>query len=241
MQTSRQEIPPVEPAVLAAWTLPLIVAAIAVSIVGGFYIGGPGLGMGVGALAATSIIVMAVRKPPRYPIAPAALRDFRRHLLVVLSEPLEDSEAVEQIAAAARGADAEQLEAEVLVLATARHRFLERWTSDLGPARQRAQRCLVVSVASLAKAEVVASARLGDEDLVQAVEDELATFPATEVILVSGGPKSDPSGAAAARELESRLEVEFHHLVLGSSTDHDRALAGLEVGSGDSFEFTANV
>ena len=116
MKPSRQEIPTVEPVALAAWTLPLIVAAIAVSIVGGFYIGGPGLGMAVGALAATSIIVMAVRNPPRYPIVPAALRDFRRHLLVVLSEPLEDSEAVEQIASVARGAGAEQLTAEVLVL-----------------------------------------------------------------------------------------------------------------------------
>ena len=37
-----------EPA-LAAWKLPLIVAAIAVVIVGGFYLGGPGLGMAAGA------------------------------------------------------------------------------------------------------------------------------------------------------------------------------------------------
>jgi len=48
---------PVEKPALAAWKLPLIVAAIAVVIVGGFYLGGPGLGMAAGALAATSIVV----------------------------------------------------------------------------------------------------------------------------------------------------------------------------------------
>jgi hypothetical protein len=73
---------------LAAWKLPLIVAALAVTIVGGFYLGGPGLGLAVGALAATSIIVMAVRHPPLHPIVPAPLTDFRRHVLVVVSAPL---------------------------------------------------------------------------------------------------------------------------------------------------------
>jgi hypothetical protein len=215
MGTSRQEAPTGKPAVLAAWTLPLIVAAIAVSIVAGFYLGGPGLGMAVGALAASSIIVMAVRRPPRYPIVPAALGDFRRHLLVVLSEPLEDAEAIEQIARATHREG--QPEAEVVVLTPARHGFLDRWTSDLGPAVRRAQRCLMVSVASLAKVDVVAAARMGDEDLVQAVEDELRTFPATDVILVSGDPERDASVSAVAQELKSRLEIEFHHLVLGSA------------------------
>jgi hypothetical protein len=69
---------------IAAWKFPLIVKAIAVSIVGGFYLGGPGLGMAVGALAASAIVVMAVRRPPLYPIVPAPVRDLREHLLVVV-------------------------------------------------------------------------------------------------------------------------------------------------------------
>jgi hypothetical protein len=215
MGPSRQEMPTAEPVALAAWALPSIVAAIAVSIVGGFYIGGPGLGMAVGALAAGSIVVMAVRRPPRHPIVPAALRDFRRHLLVVVSDPLEDGAAIEQIARATRGDG--QPEAEVVVLTPARHRFLDRWASDSGPALQRAQRCLMVSVASLAKAEVVAAARMGDEDLVQAVEDELRTFPATDVVLVTGDRRSDARGNAAAQELRSRLEGQFHHLPIAYS------------------------
>ena len=43
----------------------------------------------------------------------------------------------------------------------------------------------MATVAALAKAGVKAEARVGDEDVVQAVEDQLQTFPATEVVLVS--------------------------------------------------------
>jgi len=211
----RREARPAERPALAAWKLPLIVAALAVTIVGGFYVGGPGLGLAVGALAAASIVVMAVRHPPLYPIVPAPLSDFRRHVLVVVSAPLEDSAAIDRIARAARIGDGEQVEAEVLVLSPARIGFLDRWSSDFRRARQRAQRRLVVSVASLAKADIAASARVGDENLVQAVEDTLRSFPATEVILVTGSPRSDPVGHAAVPELESRLRADFHHLVLG--------------------------
>lgn len=204
---------PAEEPVLAAWKLPLIVAAVAVVIVGGFYLGGPGLGMAAGALAATSIVVMAVRRPPLRPIVPAPLRDFRHHLLVVVSGALEDARAIGKIAEAAIG-DVDQADAEVLVLTPARHRFLDRWASDSDPACNEAQRSLVLSIASLAKADIAAAAHVGDENLVQAVEDELRTFPATEVILVTGPPERDIAGNAAVAELQSRLQADFHHLVL---------------------------
>jgi hypothetical protein len=204
---------PVQEPALAAWKLPLIVATIAVVIVGGFYLGGPGLGMAAGALAAASIVVMAVRRPPLAPIVPAPLRDFRHHLLVVVSGALEDDRAIGQIAAAAIG-DVDQADAEVLVLMPARHRFLDRWASDSDPAYDEAQRSLVLSVASLAKADIAAAAHVGDENLVQAVEDELRTFPATEVILVTGSPERDSAGNAAVAELKSRLQADFHHLTL---------------------------
>jgi len=55
---------------LAAWKLPLIVAGICVSIVGAFYVGGPGIGMAEGSLVAGIIVVMAVRHPPLHPIVP---------------------------------------------------------------------------------------------------------------------------------------------------------------------------
>jgi hypothetical protein len=40
---------------MAAWKLPLVVSAIALPIVAGFYVGGPGLGMAVGAVAIASL------------------------------------------------------------------------------------------------------------------------------------------------------------------------------------------
>ena len=69
-------------------------------------------------------------------------------------------------------------DADVLVLAPARIGFLDRWASDVEGARQAAQENLVATVAALAKAGVEAEARVGDEDVVQAVEDQLQSFPA---------------------------------------------------------------
>jgi len=185
----------------------LIVKGIAVSIVGGFYLGGPGLGMAVGALAAATIIVMAVRKPPLRPIVPAPAPDLREHLLVVVEEPLEDSAAIERIAAASRPQDPGEPEPEVLVIAPTRNRFLDRWASDTRPGRERAQRSLVLSLASLAQAGVAAEARVGDEDVVQTVTDQLREYPATEVFLVADrGAELNP----AAEELRSRLHAPFH-------------------------------
>jgi hypothetical protein len=192
---------------IAAWKLPLIVKGIAVSIVGGFYLGGPGLGMAVGALAAATIVVMAVRKPPLRPIVPAPAPDLREHLLVVVDQPLEDGAAIERIAAASQPSAPDEPEPEVLVLAPTRNRFLDRWASDTRPGRERAQRSLVLSLASLAQAGVAATARVGDEDVVQTVTDQLREYPATEVFFVT-----DPGArtSAAVEELRSRLHAPFH-------------------------------
>jgi hypothetical protein len=97
------------------------------------------------------------------------------------------------------------------VLVPARIGFLDRWASDVEGARHRAQQRLVVTVAALAKAGVVAEARVGDEDIVQAVEDQLQSYPATDVVLV--GADEDGEGEAAA-QLRSRLRAEFRYVRL---------------------------
>ncbi|MFP5389416.1 MAG: hypothetical protein ACLGG5_08975 [Thermoleophilia bacterium] len=67
---------------------------------------------------------------------------------------------------------------------------------------------------------MAAEARVGDEDIVQAVEDQLQSYPATEVVLVSG----DGDGADwAADELSSRLRAEFHHVELSRSGGEQRS------------------
>lgn len=198
---------------MAPWKLPVVIAAIVVPVIAAFLLGGPGIGVAIGALAAVALVVVAVAQRPRGTIAPPAPGDGRRHILVVASRPVEDPETVQLIAREA-GVEGEGVEAEVRVLAPARLGFLDRWASDVEGARREAQRNLVITVASLAKADVAAEGRVGDEDLVQAVEDQLQAFPATEVILATGSAGEDPAGHAAATELASRLRPRFRHLTL---------------------------
>jgi hypothetical protein len=197
---------------MAPWKLPVIVAAIAVPIVGAFALGGGGVGVAVGALAAVSVVVVAARQRPRGPIGAAPAEDAPRRVLLVVSCAVEEPAAVHKIAAAA-GLDDERDGAGVLVLSPAKLGFLDRWTSDVEGARQTAQRNLVATVAALAKAGIAAEARVGDEDVVQAVEDQLQSFAAGEVVLISDGGGGDDLADAAA-ELEARLRPEFRHVVL---------------------------
>jgi hypothetical protein len=196
---------------MAAWKLPLIVAALAVPIVAGFMVGGAAVGTALGAAAVVSILIVAARQRPLDPIGVPS-RDGRRHVLVVVSDPVDEPAEVRRLEAEA-GLDPDA-EAEVMVLAPARIGFLDRWASDVKGSRERAQRNLVATVAALAKDGIEAEARVGDEDFVQAVEDQLQTFPADEVVLVSAEDAGSENSSAAVEELRSRLRADFHHIVL---------------------------
>jgi hypothetical protein len=191
---------------LAAWKLPPIVAGIALPIIGGFYLGGPGLGMAVGALAAATIIVLAVRKPPLRPIVPALGADLRDRILVVLDGQVDATGLTESLL---RHVPNRALP-EIVLVAPCRQSFLDRWSSNLGPGRERAQDDLVHAVAALAAAGIEATARVGDEDVVQTVEDALRSYAASEVVLVSGASGRGQNREAAARDLQKRLQVPFH-------------------------------
>lgn len=194
---------------MAAWKLPVVVAAIAVPIVVGFWLGGGGVGVALGALAAVSIVVVAARQRPRGPIGSAPERSAPRRVLLIATRAVEDASAVQRIAVEA-GFAGNTEDAEVLVLAPARIGFLDRWASDVEKSRQVAQENLVATVAALAKAGIAAEARVGDEDIVQAAEDQLQSFVASDVVLVDGGDED----AEAVAELRSRLRAEFHHVAL---------------------------
>lgn len=201
---------------MAPWKLPLIVIAIVVPIVVGILLAGPEAGLALGALAGVVLIYVAVRMRPRGGIGDSPDPNLRRRLLVVVSRPVEDPVTTAAIAGEA-GVDGTRDPAEVRILAPARIGFLDRWASDLEPARREAQETLVVSVASLAKVGVVAEARVGDEDIVQAVEDQVGNFKATEVVLVTGTDEEDPAAASAAGELADRLRTGFRRLVVDGS------------------------
>jgi hypothetical protein len=191
------------------WKLPLVVAAIALPIALAFVLVGPAIGLPAGTLIAAALVVVAVRQRPRGAISSAPGATPARRILVVAAAPLEDPGAVEQIARAAGG------DSRLMVLAPARIGFLDRWASDVEGARRDAQRRLVISVAALAAAGLEAEARVGDEDVVQAVEDQLGSFPATEVILVSSEGSESKVATAAAEELRSRLRADFRWVVTG--------------------------
>jgi hypothetical protein len=171
------------------------------------------MGVATGALVAVAIVVFAARQRPYDAIEPAGEGLGTRHVLLVAGDPLEDLRAIEEIVAAIGGGHREN--AKVMVLAPARIGFLDRWASDVEAARRDAQRRLVISVASLATAGVEAEARVGDEDVVQAVEDQLGSFPATEVIFLSAAGEENKAAAAAADELRTRLRADFRWVVTG--------------------------
>jgi hypothetical protein len=195
---------------MASWKLPLVVAALVVPIVAGFMVAGPALGVAAGAAAVLALLVIAARQRPLGPIG-AAAEDERRHVLIVAVDGVEDPGDVGRIVAAAGIGSGAGGGDEIRVLVPARIGFLDRWASDVEGARHRAQQKLVTTVAALAKAGVAAEARVGDEDIVQAVEDQLQGYPATEVVLVS---RNEEGAGEAAAELRSRLRAEFHHVHL---------------------------
>jgi hypothetical protein len=198
---------------MAPWKLPLVVAGIAVPIVAGFFVGGGGVGLGLGALAVLVLVVVAVSQKPRGPIGSAPADDSGRHVLIVAATVVEDPADVGEVAAAADLTSSKE-GPDVLVLVPARIGFLDRWASDVESARHKAQERLVATVAALAKAGIAAEARVGDEDIVQATEDQLQSFPATEVVLVGG---NEDGLDAAAAELRSRLVAGFCQVRLGGN------------------------
>jgi len=198
---------------MVPWKLPVIVAVIAVPIAAAFAVGGPGAGVAAGALAGVAILVVAARQRPRGPIVSTPARDRLHHVLLVVTCPVEEPSAVRKIAATVTAHGA-QNDTDVLVLAPARIGFLDRWASDVEGARSGAQQDLVATVAALAKAGIAAEARVGDEDVVQAVEDQLQSFPAAEVILVVDEGSEEEAAGKAVAELQSRLQAEFRLVVL---------------------------
>ncbi|HLM31009.1 MAG TPA: hypothetical protein VK326_05055 [Solirubrobacterales bacterium] len=178
------------PLVLRPWTLPLIVLALIVPSIAAFSLVGPQLGVAVGALTATVLIGIAARMRFEEEIEVAPSPDERYRMLVVSTGPIENPAIVERVAELAEEGtsltDGSPATPQLLVLAPAQPSLLDRWATDLRAARDLAHRALVMSLASFAAAGIDATGKVGDADPVQAIEDELHTFAAREVVLVDG-------------------------------------------------------
>src|SRR5262245_58013291 len=179
------------------FAIPLIVAAICVPIVAAMALAGTfgaGLGMAVGALAATSLVVFAARTRPQPTLEVAESEDSRHRVLVVATAEATPS-AAQRIADLAGPAD------DVRLLVPVPSHRLDRWLSAEDEARHEAEGQLARSAGTLVAAGLPVSGSVGDHDPAQALEDELRDFAADEVVLLTANGK-DPLA-----KIEQRLGI----------------------------------
>jgi hypothetical protein len=194
-----------------SWHPPLILLALILPATIGFAVGGPGFGIMLAGFSLVGLVLIAAKVIPNDPIGRVPHPELASRMLVVTTFPIEDARTIQRVADEVRiGATGE--DSEVRLLAPAVSTFLDRWATDLRSAERRAQRDLVISVASLTLAGVDASAGMGDEDVVQAVEDELRTYDATEVFLVT---RQGQVSERTVETLRERLQPPFRHVSLG--------------------------
>jgi hypothetical protein len=178
------------------FAIPLIIAAICTSVAGAMSLSstelGAGIGMAVGAVAASSIIVFAARAKPDGALEVARSEDAGHRVLV-----LAVNEATP--AAAQRIADITGSPSDVRLLVPVPSHRLDRWLSAEDDARREAQARLARSAGVLVAAGLPVSGSVGDHDPAQALEDELRGYPADEVVLLTADDR-DP-----LRRIESRL------------------------------------
>ncbi len=180
---------------MKSWQPPLILLALILPGTIGFIVGGPGLGVSLAGLSLVGLVAIAFKLAPEPLIGRVPHPESERRLLIVTTFPVEDAPTIQRVADEV-GLGGVEPEAEIRVLVPASNTFLSRWATDLKAARERAQRDLVISIASLSLAGLSAEAEVGDEDVVQAVEDQLRDFDATEVYLL--GRPDDHSRSIAA-------------------------------------------
>jgi hypothetical protein len=180
-----------------SWAIPVILALICGSIVAAMGLAGvlgAGVGVAVGAVAATSLVVFASRTKPNRKLE-VAQSDDDEHRVLVLATAEATAESAEQIARLS-GETADLR----LVVPVASHR-LDRWMSAEDDARREAEARLARSAGALVAAGLPVSGSVGDHDPAQALEDELRDFPADEVVLLIG------NGRDPLAKVESRLAI----------------------------------
>jgi hypothetical protein len=187
------------------FAIPLLILVICAAVAGAMSLSGTelgaGLGMAVGALAATSLIVFAARAKPDDRLEVATSRDLGHRVLVLATaEPTPD--AAERVAELAGPATDVRL-----VIPVPSHR-LDRWLSAEDEARHEAEARLARSAGSLVAAGLPVSGSVGDPDPAQALEDELRDFAADEVVLLTANGK-DPLA-----KIESRLGLPLRRVAI---------------------------
>ena len=133
-------------------------------------------------------------------------------VLVVILAAIEEPRVAGVVAAIGDPSRPQSGDRGPLLVAPARSGLLDRWTGDLDRARFESQRLLTVSLATMAAAGIRAEGRVGDGDVVQATEDALRAYAATEVVVVAGSGEFERQ----ITELERRLDRKLHRVVTES-------------------------
>ena len=192
------------------FAIPLIIAAICTSVAAAMSLSstelGAGIGMAVGAVAASSLIVFAARAKPDGTLEVARSDDSGHRVLV-----LAVTEATP--AAAQRIADITGSPSDVRLLVPVPSHRLDRWLSAEDDARHEAQARLARSAGTLVAAGLPVSGSVGDHDPAQALEDELRGYPADEVVLLSDGHR-DPLG-----KIERRLGLPLRRVSIAGKPE----------------------
>lgn len=152
----------------------------------GFVFFGVEVGVLLSGLTLAAIIAVAVADRGDGPFEVAEPADgVPGGVLVVVLAPIEDPRTAGVVAAIGDPSRPEAGDRGLLLVAPAQSRLIDRWTGDLEPARFESQRALTVSMATMAAAGIEAEGRVGDGDVVQAIEDVLRSYAATEVVVVA--------------------------------------------------------
>jgi hypothetical protein len=142
-----------------------------------------------------------------------------RRILVVANRTCPCPGLADEVAA--RAGDAET---EVLVVAPALNKRLRHWVSDVDAAISAASDRLERAVANLTERGIAAEGAVGDSDPLLAIEDALADFDATEIVISTHPPgrsnwleKNLPERAAR------RFDLPLTHLVSHYALDEPQA------------------
>src|SRR5581483_267391 len=198
-----------------AYRFLIVVAAYFAAIVVASVVGGRRAGLAVFiVLSAAGAAWLLVRDRPPAPEPQVPVRQTgaagEKRILVVANETVAGRALHEAILQAIAAEPAE-----VLVVCPALNSPLRHWTSDEDAARERAQRRLDSSLARLSEAGIEARGEIGDGDPLQAMEDALRTFGASQIV-ISTHPEGrsnwlERGVVASARE---RFAVPITHVVV---------------------------
>jgi hypothetical protein len=104
--------------------------------------------------------------------------------------------------------------ADVLVVAPALNARLRHWVSDVDAAIAAARERLDRAVANLAERGVTARGTVGDSDPVLAIEDALADFRATEIVISTHPPgRSNWLEKNLPERVAMRFDLPVSHLI----------------------------